>query len=169
MKTHTKIFFGVLGVAAVVGVAAAGTTYADGRGWGGPGFGSHGHGRGMGPAMLFERFDADGDGKITRAEADATIDGKLQAFDADASGSLSMDEFQGLWVEQTREMMVRGFQRLDRDGDGQVSREEIDRPVTMAFSWMDRNEDGAIAMDEMRRKGRRYRDDDDDRRRGGDD
>ena len=167
MKTHTKVFFGVLGVAAVVGIAAAGATYADGRGWDGPGWG--GKHRGMGPAMIFERFDTDADGKITREEANATIDGKLQAFDADGNGSLSIDEFQGLWTEHTREMMVRGFQRLDRDGDGEVTRDEIDRPVEMAFSRMDRNEDGAIAMDEMRRKGRHHRGDDDRQRRGDDD
>ena len=165
MKTHTKVFLGVLGVATIAGVAVAGHSYADGRGWKGQGFG--GHHRGMGPAMILERFDVDGDGKVTRDEAATTIDEKLATFDGDTNGTLSLEEFQGLWVEQTHEMMVRGFQRLDRDGDGEITRAEIDGPIEHVFGWMDRNEDGAIEMRELRRDHHRGgRDDDDDREEG---
>ena len=36
--------------------------------------------------MMFERFDTDGDGEVTRAEAEGYVDGRLGAFDADGSG-----------------------------------------------------------------------------------
>ena len=104
-------------------------------------------------SMMFERFDTNGDGKITLEEANGTIDTKLADFDADGNGTLSLDEFQGLYLDQTRQMMVRGFQRFDRDGDGQLSREELGAPVEMIFGRMDANDDGAIEKSEMRKRG----------------
>jgi len=132
-----------------VGIAAAGGSLADG--W------KSGHRGGEGPhggAMMFERFDADADGRVTRTEADAFVQEQLASFDADGSGTLSLDEFEGAWSAMMRERMVRGFQRFDRDGDGQLSQDELNRPIDQAFALADRNDDDAIEASEVRRGGR---------------
>jgi Ca2+-binding EF-hand superfamily protein len=105
------------------------------RGPGGPGM--------MGPQLL-EQFDADDDGKLTQAEIDAGLSAKLGASDTDNSGALSLDEFEALWLEQTRPMMVRFFQNRDADGDGSVTAEEFARNLDAIVARMDRNGDGAL-------------------------
>lgn len=154
----------LMATAAVIGlgvVAVANGSMADGwkRGHDGGGHGRHG------AAMMFERVDANADGTVTRAEADAFIQDQLAAYDADGNGTLSIDEFEGAWNEMTRERMVRGFQRFDRDGDGQISEDELTRPVDRVFARADRNDDDAIEASELRRGDRHWkrdRDGDDD-------
>lgn len=76
-------------------------------------------------SMLYRGlFDLDGDGKITGAELDEKLASLIEAHDADKDGELSLEEFATLHAEVMRPMMVRNFQRLDRDGDGQISETE---------------------------------------------
>lgn len=162
MKTSYKIAFALTALAGV-GLAIAGPVVADGGKRGG---GHDGGGRGQAAMMLFEKADMDGNSQVTREEADAFVSGQLSANDADTSGSLSLAEFEGVWLEQMRTSMVRAFQRLDQDGDGNVTPTEINHPVDRMFDRADRNDDGMIEASELRRKGhgdrRRDRDDDDD-------
>ena len=163
MKTQHAIAIALAGAAIIgIGVVIA----ADGSLASGWKRGHHGDGPGRHGAMqMFERVDADADGTVTRAEADAFIQGQMASHDADANGTLSLEEFEGAWTEMMHQRMVRGFQRFDRDGDGQLSEEELNRPIDRAFSHADRNDDGAIEISELRRGGRhgwRDRDDDDD-------
>jgi EF hand domain-containing protein len=51
---------------------------------------------------------------------------KLQEFDTDEDGALSLAEFEALHIAAMRERMVDQFQHLDADGDGLVTRAEID-------------------------------------------
>ena len=46
-------------------------------------------------------------------------------------------------------MGPRGHVAMDRDGDGQVTREEFTTPMNEAFARMDRNGDGRLAGDEL--------------------
>jgi Ca2+-binding EF-hand superfamily protein len=110
-----------------------------------------------GMERMIERLDADKDGTITREEVTARRDKSLGQYDADRNKTLSLKEFEGLWAEHTRDRMVRAFQRLDRDGNGQVTAEELDRPMSRMFSRMDRDSDGKITAEEMRpRRGDRH-------------
>lgn len=170
MSAKTRYLIGAAILAAVVGTVAAGASFAgsDREGYHhyrGGAFGGHmGKGDHGGRAFeMFQRFDRNQDGKVTQAEIDAVRDDKFKAFDGDAGGTLTIDEFQGMWMEMARPRMVDRFQRLDADGDGMVTRDEYDRPFAYMMSRHDRNGDGMVTMKEMRRgrHGDRYDDDDD--------
>jgi len=166
MNRKTKIATAAGLVALLAGAGIAGVSYADGygRGYhGGHSFGGHhgmdgddwGHhgGRHGGRQMLqmFESYDSNGDGNLTQAEIDETRNARLAAFDADGNGSLSLDEYQALWLDAMRERMVDRFQDLDDDGDAAVTKEEFARPFARVVRYMDMNDDGAIGRDDMGR------------------
>jgi Ca2+-binding EF-hand superfamily protein len=142
-----------LGAAAFAGVSLAGGDW-----------GRH-HGPGGRGAQLFESFDVDGDGRITQVEIDEVRQGRLAEFDADGDGSLSLEEYQALWVEAMREHMVDRFQAHDDDGDGLVTAEEFGARFEGMISRLDDDSDGAVTRDELRH---RHRDRDHDGDRDGD-
>jgi Ca2+-binding EF-hand superfamily protein len=151
MKPATKITLAILAVAGLAAGAADAKGWGDrmSRGPGGPG------------AMLFETFDADGDGAVTLEEArGVAADGRAR-YDADSDGSLSLEEFSGLHAEITRPRMVDAFQRLDADGDGIVTADEMDRPIARMGARLDRDDDGDIDSDDFGRmrdgRGGRFR------------
>jgi hypothetical protein len=125
----------------------------------------HDMGPGMGPGMgmgrmamaqqLMERYDANKDGKVTQQEIDQNRADWLKEFDADKNGTLSLDEFQNLWLKARREQMVREFQFFDRDGNGQVTLDEYQGPMANIVANRDRNGDGALSRDDrpQRREG----------------
>ncbi len=139
MTTHTKI-------------AIAGAGMARG------GFGHHGwHGGGHfggARAMLMEQIDANQDGKLTQAEIDESLRGRMAGADANGDGRLDLEEFQPLLVEIMRPRIVDGFQFLDADGDAVITMEEIERPVSKIVSRLDRNDDGELTEDELQRRHR---------------
>lgn len=131
------------GTAIVAGLTWAGSGLADG--WPGGGFGPLGRGPGMMGTMLLDQFDADGDGKVSRAEVDAFRKARLESADRNRDGRLDQVEFETLWLEVTRPMRIRAFQMLDADGDGIVTAVELERPVNRMFARMDRDGDGFLA------------------------
>lgn len=158
MKTKARWIAAAATIATLSGLATA-SAVADPRGY------EHGYGMGWGPAEMFAQFDRDGDGRITRSEAEQFRNDRLSRFDGNGDGRLSLDEYRALWTDAMNVAMVRAFQRHDRNGDGVVTAEEFAVPVTHMFDRLDRNGDGAIARDELRWRGRhdgRGRDWDDD-------
>lgn len=107
--------------------------------------------RGHSIERLLERFDTDKDGKLTQEELDAARKDLLAKHDADKDGKLSLQEFEPLWLEVMRRRMVRGFQRLDRDGDAAVTLEEFLKPFAHTVEVMDRNGDGSVSRGDRRR------------------
>jgi Ca2+-binding EF-hand superfamily protein len=144
------------GALALGAAAFAGASLADG-GWGRHhGWGDDG---GMG---LFERFDANQDGRLTQAEVDEVRRSQLIEFDQDSDGSLTLEEYQALWLDAMRERMVDRFQAHDDDGDGMVTVEEFGESFDRMVGRLDANDDGTLTPDEMhhRGEGRGEREDD---------
>src|SRR6056297_229486 len=142
MLTRTKILLGSISAAVLLGVIGGTATAQRGEG-GGRGFGA-------GPGgMMFELFDTDGDGKVTRAELDQYRNQKFEEFDADQSGELSFEEYAALRESIRREMMEHRFRRHDDDNSGGLSRQEIGGRFDWMFERMDENDDGAIERSEM--------------------
>ena len=136
-----------------------------GYGHGGYHGGRHGkHKRGRRLERLLDAYDTNGDGKLTQAEIDQARAGRFADFDTNGDGKLSLEEYQALWMDAMRERMVDRFQSLDNDGDAAVTTEEFGKPYKRIVQRMDRNEDGEISRDDFKRRGHRGRrgDSDDD-------
>ena len=119
------------------------------------GHGSKGFGPGKGMMMksmmsLIETVDTDQSGTVSTEEIEALRSEKFANNDANGSGDLTLEEFQSLWLEMARPVMVDHFQFLDHDGDGIVTREEFDRPVNRLVTVLDRDGDGEITFEEVR-------------------
>ncbi|WP_167766807.1 EF-hand domain-containing protein [Jannaschia formosa] len=116
----------------------------------GGGFGQFGPMDGM---QLFEEIDADGDGAVTQAEIDAFLDTQLEGADGDGDGALTLEEFAPIFFERMRPRMVDAFQRLDEDGSGTITGEEIDDRFGRMVERMDRDGDDALSPQDGRRGG----------------
>jgi hypothetical protein len=156
MQRRTTLFI-ALGAAGVLGfIAVADSAFAGRRG----GHGMHGGGHHDGMAgqvrSMAERYDLDDDGQITQEE----IDSNRAEWHAEFSGdgdALTLEQFQALWLRARREQMVREFQRFDRDGDGEITLEEYQRPMEGFVERFDRNDDQALSRDDMQRRGNKHR------------
>lgn len=168
MTKRTKIVMFLAGGLVAAGVVAGGLSTAyGGRDFGCGEYGGHGayggHGRhhGLGGSMpgermarLIERFDTDQDMALSQAELDAGKAAVFADFDADGNGSLELGEFQALWLDFARPIMVDRFQMLDDDGDARITGDEFERPLALMMRHLDRNRDGKLEPGEMRRRHR---------------
>jgi Ca2+-binding EF-hand superfamily protein len=105
-------------------------------------------------AAMFERLDADKDGKITKAEMSAGRERMFKRLDRNGDGVIDENE-----VEQARrviedraasaEARLSGqWRRMDKDADGKVSAAEFQARSAM-FELADRNGDGVVTKDEI--------------------
>lgn len=111
-------------------------------------------------ARMLERFDGDKDGKLTQEELDQSRRDLLAKHDADKDGNISLEEFKALWLEVFQRRVVRGFQRIDTDGDASITVEEFLKPYSKTVKRMDRNEDGVLDDNDRKRRHDRDRDND---------
>lgn len=99
---------------------------------------------------MLERFDANKDGQITRAEVEAAHAARLARFDADKDGALSPDEFRSMMAARLDEMAARGFARMDRNKDGKIGPDEQRHSPAPMFGRLDANWDGVVTTEELR-------------------
>ncbi len=114
-----KLALSVLGASAIGAVALVSAAMAQppARGPGGPG----------GFGLLLH--DANGDGRVTRAEFDGAQKARFDDVDANKDGSATSDEFRTQRQAEVDEFRVRvtgeRFDKLDADKNGQLSRAEF--------------------------------------------
>lgn len=116
----------------------------------GPGRG----GRGMGPRQpreegAWKQYDVNGDGKVTRAEFLAVRALCFVRYDANEDGVLAPAEIRRRLPGRLAEGLGAAVARMDRDGDGEISREEWDWESGRLFQFLDTNGDGVIAVMEL--------------------
>ena len=119
-------------------------------------------------AEQFTRADADGNGVLSRAEAERAaplLAKQFDAIDANRDGQISPEEIRAFRRASGRNARgsARGIQagakfelyfaRADTDGDGALSRAEAERGlprVAKKFDRIDRDGDGRLTREEMR-------------------
>ncbi len=117
----------------------------------GPDGGHHRHHGGMATRM-FETFDLNKDGKVTKdevAEAETQRFAKLSG----GAATISKAQFVDFEAGRAREHAERKFQHLDKNGDGKLERAEFERPHGGMFDHLDKNHDGVITKDEIPARG----------------
>jgi Ca2+-binding EF-hand superfamily protein len=121
------------------------------RGEGGRGKAGAGH-------HLFERADANGDGKLTKDEWTKRALERFDAIDTNRDGKVTRQESR----THCESMKADRFAAMDRDSDGKLSREEVSRMPRERFDALDTNRDGYLSQEELehRRGGRDFCDDD---------
>jgi len=102
-----------------------------------------GGGRGM-MGQILQKADTNGDRAVTQAEIDTFRAATVAKADASGEGSISLDEFEAIYLGMTRNRMVDAFQTLDVDGDGVVTQAEMDKRFGDIVARMDRNDDGQL-------------------------
>lgn len=93
----------------------------------------------------FTKTDANNDGKITEQEAMAWREQHMGRMKAHAAGGPGPDGGPEGWRGRGRGGPGGMVARLDRDGDGRLTRAEFDAP----FDRMDTNRDGVVDAAEM--------------------
>ena len=124
----------------------------------------------MGPNIetMFQQFDTNGDGNVSREEIDAYMAQRFEDADTNGDGVLSPDEtFAAAEARRAeREEMRRRarsdamFSRLDADGNGSLSTEELaNRPgPERMFDRFDTDGNGEISTAEMEQMKQRFAD-----------
>ncbi|NGY03887.1 EF-hand domain-containing protein [Solimonas terrae] len=96
MKKHVVVLAVVAGMGLLAGPAFAQDTFGPGR---------------------MKAVDTDGDGAISRDEAQAALKSEFARLDRNHDGQISEDEFVGARMEM--------FDAADTDGDGKLTRAEL--------------------------------------------
>lgn len=103
-------------------------------------------GGGMGMPMqgmsmgMMNSFDMDGDGSLSEEDWTRGLNTQLEQFDADADGTIDLDEFRALYAVAFADRIVDRFQQLDADGDGAITADEM----AAAAQVMARNSSGMM-------------------------
>jgi len=113
----------------------------------------HGGHRGGIMRAIMQQVDANGDRAITQTEIDTFRSDLVSGADVSGEGAISLDEFETIYLELTRNRMVDQFQDLDADGDGVISQSEMDARFGNIVQRMDRNDDGQLDRADRGKKG----------------
>jgi Ca2+-binding EF-hand superfamily protein len=109
------------------------------------------------------RADTDGDGRVSRAEAEAAGSKKssqwFEKLDADKDGYVTQEEVSQAKATRRADMQARfdeHFKEADANSDGQLSLDEVQAKMPRLadrFSTLDKDKNGMLTRDELQRGG----------------
>jgi len=97
----------------------------------------------------WKQYDVSGDGKVTRAEFRAVRELCFVRYDRNGDGVLTQAEMRRHLADRAVEELGAAVARMDRDRDGEISREEFEWESRRSFEFLDTNGDGVIAGMEL--------------------
>lgn len=108
-------------------------------------------------AVFIERFDTDGNGRVTRQEIEAVRAADFAGADLDGDGALGYVELQTLEEQQKAERLAHAFASLDEDDSGAISdREFVDghpregaEAAAFVFSIADTDGNDSLSQEEL--------------------
>lgn len=168
MKKVTKIVFASAAAAAIATPLIVGASYATGK-WGDHGWKKQGHMQQI-KATIAE-IDTNSDSTIEREELQVWQVKKISDYDKNGDQMIDLVEFEALWLAQIKNIMVDKFQHIDSDGNAKVTLEELSAPTNHIFERFDRNDDGKVTKNEMKKlrhfnRGHHDEEEDDDKNNG---
>jgi len=99
---------------------------------------------------MIERLDEDGDGKLALSEIPERMRPRLQPLDRNRDGILTQEELAAPRPDNAaRRDPKRLIARLDKDGDGALSGDEIPGWMQRRMERLDKNGDGRLTVDEL--------------------
>ncbi|MBS0564472.1 MAG: calcium-binding protein [Proteobacteria bacterium] len=104
---------------------------------------------------ILAQADANGDGAVSKAEMDAFLKTEFAQMDTNHDGFVSDDEMKAFilakMAARAGEMADRRIKADDSNGDGRLTLAELegDRRLSRMFARLDRDGDGTISRDEM--------------------
>jgi Ca2+-binding EF-hand superfamily protein len=101
---------------------------------------------------LFARVDENGDGKVTRAEANVEIKRFFERADQNHDGKVTKDELAALRdqkLDKLRDHMSEKLWSKDANKDGKLERSEISKMPERFFAKIDTNSDGVLTKEEL--------------------
>lgn len=102
-------------------------------------------------------FDADKDGKTSRAEYRIGLVSETMKFDKNRDGRVTVSELPGFArLPGLKGIVEKVFKSNDRSGDGALSPDELEARAEVRFSELDTNRDGYLNQAEIK-AGRRSR------------
>ena len=101
------------------------------------------------PSKLFERLDANRDGKITNEEMVVLTSQRFTRIDVDNDGNITAVELQAKMKTNAEKRSKRVMKRADSNGDGMITREEFLAQAEKRFARVDTDKNGAISMEEL--------------------
>ena len=107
----------------------------------------------------FKKADTDGNGTLSRAEAEKGMPGlakKFDQIDTNKDGQLSRDELKAFKKAHKGDRKAKAderFKHADTNGDGKISKAEAEKGaprLAKKFDAIDTNKDGQLTQEELR-------------------
>ncbi len=102
-------------------------------------------------SYLFNKFNANEDGVITKEEYMEFIDERFDKMDTDGSGTITREDlYDSRFYTFLPELAEAVFRDSDIDSSGTITRDEMIKAEDARFDMMDVNKDGKLSKQEFK-------------------